>query len=171
MTWDNFGTFFPALTHLSLPQLLVPNDTLIELPKASLVKLDLGGSRGPAVPALTLAYILDAQTSSLQHLAFGLVSTQKDRDPLGLILGKCEKLRVLDVQVPPESFSSEEFYAHLWSYMSVSRPETLAYMSGLQNLKVSQPCQSLVLCSFNPPPPSCPTAKSYGLRTLHVQIH
>ena len=124
------------------------------------------------MPALTLAYMIDAQTTSLQHLAFGIISTQKDRDPLGLMIGKCEKLRVLDVQVPPEFFGSEEFYAGLWRYMSVTPPETLVYMSGLQTLKVSyQSFRTMLSLSIRGSSQSYRQVMGYGRETLHVLIH
>ena len=93
-SWETFGDTFPALTHLALPGLLVPDKQEIRLATGRLVKLAIGPT-GPGeipVPVRTVNSLLEGQTSMLESLHLGqIVSHGKGRE----VAGEWEQLEAL----------------------------------------------------------------------------
>lgn len=72
-TWDNLPNMFPSLTHLSLPNLLIPTSTfeISAFPVDQLVKLCLGkNGGGPPVPISIISRLFSGQ-GKLKHLSLG----------------------------------------------------------------------------------------------------
>ncbi|WWC96255.1 hypothetical protein V866_003122 [Kwoniella sp. B9012] len=107
--WYTFFEHFPRLTHLYLPGLLIPEDTLINL-SPGLIKLDLGAG-GPPVPVEVLNHLLETQTNTLRSLKLGHIKSAKllatgipdsaAFTGLGEILSRCERLEEFSMKVDP----------------------------------------------------------------------
>lgn len=160
LTWDDFGSFFPGLTHLSLPGFIVRDFQKIDLTPYQLVKLDLGQG-GLTISVGALAYMIEAQDASLETLRFGSLFCGDGFDwttHLTGALGRMSKLRVLDIQVPREELSGRPYCKRFWKYIStmgLGRPPgpiTLE-VSGLLHIRI-QPQQ--VLCQRQPTPTPMP---------------
>lgn len=90
-TWSAFGRFFPALTHLYLPGLLIPPSDTIDLAENdTLVKLSLGIG-GPQVPAAIVFGLLEKHARSLRKLHIGHLGGC-DAEALGEVLANLEVL-------------------------------------------------------------------------------
>ncbi|ORY30530.1 hypothetical protein BCR39DRAFT_528583 [Naematelia encephala] len=68
--WNTLSDVFPAITHFSIPGLLVPPGTKLDIPTNQLVKFKLGPG-GPPVPAPTLTSLITKQSKSLRTLHLG----------------------------------------------------------------------------------------------------
>ncbi|KAK6908034.1 hypothetical protein I203_102035 [Kwoniella mangroviensis CBS 8507] len=107
--WYSFHIHFPKLTHLYLPGLLIPEDTLINL-SPGLIRLHLGAG-GPPVPVEVLNHLLEKQMDTLRSLKLGHIKSTKllssgipDSTPftrLGKILSRCERLEEFSMKVDP----------------------------------------------------------------------
>ena len=93
--WPSLSSTFPSLTHLSLPDLLVPSNTSIGLIPHTLVKLSLlqGSSPIPIIPLTNL--ILD-QCHSLRTIHLGQILPKstgaEEFHQLGEALASCSSL-------------------------------------------------------------------------------
>ena len=106
--WEWLGIIFPALTHLYLPGLLIPESELIVLRPNTLVKLSLGQG-GPNVPIRVIARLIRTQTKSLRSLHLGnldpSVPPRHGASPyheLGEALLQCERME--DFRLEPDPF-------------------------------------------------------------------
>lgn len=96
--WVNFGSIFPALTHLYLPGLLIPPNVEIRLPENTLIKFSTGPG-GPPIPISVLGVLLESQTESLESLHIGHVtptaqwSRDAEADKLAEAFAGCTKMK------------------------------------------------------------------------------
>ncbi|WWC62760.1 uncharacterized protein I303_105357 [Kwoniella dejecticola CBS 10117] len=94
--WSTFDEVFPALTHLCLDGLLIPEDTTILL-NSGIEKLDLG-SGGPPVPIGSLIRLIESHKDTLKFLSIGHIRSKAASEAefrrLGEVLGRCTKLEV-----------------------------------------------------------------------------
>jgi hypothetical protein len=68
--WSKLSSFFPLLTHLSLPCLVVHHSESINVPPNQLVKLDLGRDSGlPAIPIQVATRIIRDNYKTLKHIS------------------------------------------------------------------------------------------------------
>nr|XP_031864346.1 uncharacterized protein CI109_000259 [Kwoniella shandongensis]KAA5531418.1 hypothetical protein CI109_000259 [Kwoniella shandongensis] len=102
--WSQFSDTFPALTHLYLPGLLIPEDTIINLTPHTLIKLSIG-PQGPPVPVSTIIRIVESQSNTLKSIHLGNLlplpvkpSQGWGFDILGEKLKRCEKLEEFRLQ-------------------------------------------------------------------------
>ena len=72
--WDTIGDAFPALTHLYLPRLLIPDCKGIFLPPGQLVKISISAERPTSVESL--CHMIQGQTS-LQCLHIGPIMARR----------------------------------------------------------------------------------------------
>lgn len=101
---------FPALTHLYLPDLLLPPLAEIAIPSHTLVKLSLGGTDGgaggPPVPIEPLVKLIQRQTKSLKALHLGHLlpvgSGEADFTWLGTVLSWCLQIEDFRLVTSPQ---------------------------------------------------------------------
>ncbi|WWC88536.1 uncharacterized protein L201_003447 [Kwoniella dendrophila CBS 6074] len=107
LQWQKLDQIFPNLTHLTLINLLIPDDTVISLKPNQLQKLVIGPG-GPPIPLETLSNLLQNQVGSIKALFLGHVKSKLlpsglpdplSYETLGIILNKCEKLEEFRLQV------------------------------------------------------------------------
>ncbi|ORX37262.1 hypothetical protein BD324DRAFT_650867 [Kockovaella imperatae] len=100
-SWSSFGDTFPAITHLYLPGLLVPDKQAMRIAPGRLVKLSLVAAiSGPPVPLGTVIDLIREQTETLESIHLGQVlSTARGKDVyeeweyLESLLGSCHRLK------------------------------------------------------------------------------
>ncbi|WRT67931.1 uncharacterized protein IL334_004905 [Kwoniella shivajii] len=96
---------FPNLTHLYLPGLLIPEDTLINIRPDTLIKFSTGSQGGgPPIPIESLIHLINSQKNSIRKLSLGHIKSSNSKitsanSPnmesfirLGELLNECTKL-------------------------------------------------------------------------------
>ncbi|GFZ45033.1 hypothetical protein JCM24511_02759 [Saitozyma sp. JCM 24511] len=148
LDWPNFSHLFPALTHLYLPDLLIPTNTTISVPPQQLVKLSLGPG-GPPVPLEVITELIESQTSSLRSVHLGHLMTESMTHVgpkwlnLGVALGRCRSLVDFRHQGDPKGSKDARCDNGMADYSMYLYEEGMSgpWQRTLKRLTISTPCK------------------------------